>query len=282
MAGIRLMKSKENTIIRNTFPPRRSYGLLLEYSSENSIISNILSENILGIFLYYSHNNILSYNKVTGGAIPSGLAGIALTGATGNEIFRNVVSSCTFWIGAGIFLESSSNNNTIIQNTLECNVYGITLGYLAWEVGFEDQNSENKVYHNNFTENWKQVYGLYSINTWDNGYPSGGNYWSDYCGVDNRNGHYQNMTGSDGIGDAPYSLDENNKDRCPLINPWKPPIPGDTNKDSRVDMRDIALTARAFGSYPDHPRWNQIADINQDNKINMIDIAQIAKNFGKR
>jgi PKD repeat protein len=33
-------------------------------------------------------------------------------------------------------------------------------------------------------------------------------------------GPYQNETGSDGIGDTPYVIDENNLDRYPLMNPW--------------------------------------------------------------
>jgi hypothetical protein len=44
--------------------------------------------------------------------------------------------------------------------------------------------------------------------TWDNGYPSGGNYWSssNYIGPDLFNGPNQNITGGDGIGDNPYQV----------------------------------------------------------------------------
>jgi hypothetical protein len=46
-------------------------------------------------------------------------------------------------------------------------------------------------------------------NSWDNGYPSGGNYWSDHSNVDEANGVDQNVTGSDGIVDVNYQdLDE--------------------------------------------------------------------------
>jgi hypothetical protein len=54
-------------------------------------------------------------------------------------------------------------------------------------------------------------------NKWDNGYPSGGNYWSDYNGTDLYSGPYQNVTGSDGIGDTPYVIDANNTDHYPLM-----------------------------------------------------------------
>jgi hypothetical protein len=117
------------------------------------------------------------------------------------------------------------------------------------------------------------------VNVWDCGCPSGGNYWSDYAGVDLYSGPYQNMTGSDGVGDTPKPVNENNVDHYPLMSPWIPP--GDINGDGKVDMKDVAVAGVAFGSYPGHPRWNSMADENEDGKIDMRDIALIAKNFGK-
>jgi hypothetical protein len=55
----------------------------------------------------------------------------------------------------------------------------------------------------------------------------------------------------------------------------------DTNGDGTVDVRDIALIGRAFGTVPDDARWNPIADINLDNKVNIFDITLVAKKFGK-
>jgi hypothetical protein len=60
-------------------------------------------------------------------------------------------------------------------------------------------------------------------NVWDNGYPSGGNYWSDYNGTDLLLGSGQNETGSDGIGDTPYVIDANNRDNYPLMKPYAGP-----------------------------------------------------------
>jgi hypothetical protein len=67
-------------------------------------------------------------------------------------------------------------------------------------------------------------------------------------------------------------------------------MPGDINVDGRVDGRDLALAARAFGSYdsdilcpgsPPHPNWNAAADENEDGKIDAYDLGLIARNFGK-
>jgi len=55
----------------------------------------------------------------------------------------------------------------------------------------------------------------------------------------------------------------------------------DLNSDGEVDIVDVAIVAKAFESYPEHPRWNPIADVNKDDVIDIIDIALIARNFGK-
>jgi len=76
------------------------------------------------------------------------------------------------------------------------------------------------VYHNNFIENYRyhqaRVDKSHNVH-WDDSYPSGGNYWSDYAGVDVKSGPYQNETGGDGIGDTPYIIDVNNQDNYPLM-----------------------------------------------------------------
>jgi ABC-type transport system substrate-binding protein len=50
--------------------------------------------------------------------------------------------------------------------------------------------------------------------------------------------------------------------------------------DIKVNINDVAVAARAFGTYPGHARWSTIADINHDYKIDIKDVAAIAKKFG--
>jgi len=45
-------------------------------------------------------------------------------------------------------------------------------------------------------------------------------------------------------------------------------------------MRDLAVLARAFGSYPGASNWNPKADLNQDGVVNMRDAAILLDNFG--
>ena len=58
--------------------------------------------------------------------------------------------------------------------------------------------------------------------------------------------------------------------------------PGDINGDNKVDMKDIAIAAAAFGSVVGEPGWNEGADVNHDGKIDMKDIALVAAFFGKQ
>jgi len=58
-------------------------------------------------------------------------------------------------------------------------------------------------------------------------------------------------------------------------------ILGDVNGDGKVDVKDIGIVARAFGSTPSDPRWAPAADLNGDGRIDVRDISIVASNFGK-
>lgn len=57
------------------------------------------------------------------------------------------------------------------------------------------------------------------------------------------------------------------------------PSRADLNEDGKVDVYDLYLLCRAYGSYPGHERWNAAADMNDDGKVNIMDAALIAKAF---
>jgi hypothetical protein len=88
-----------------------------------------------------------------------------------------------------------------------------------------------------------------------------------------------NYTISAHAGPVPYET--NLADNTLTDGTIKVRLMGDVNDDGKVDMIDIGIICKAFGSYPGHPRWNPDADLIQDNKIDMKDIGYAAKNYGK-
>ena len=53
--------------------------------------------------------------------------------------------------------------------------------------------------------------------------------------------------------------------------------------DNKVDMKDIGVAVKAFGSTPGAPNWNFHADVAQslgDRKVDMKDIGYVVSKFG--
>jgi parallel beta-helix repeat protein len=126
---------------------------------------------------------------------------------------NNTITECKMEMGDYGFWLMYSSNNSIVANKIINNYCGVQL----------IRSSGNKILHNDFFSYEKQVETDSSLNVWDDGYPSGGNHWSDYVGADLYSGPYQNLTASDGIGDTPYPINADNKDNYPFMEPWSPP-----------------------------------------------------------
>ena len=200
--------SSHNQIVGNNIT-KNYEALRLWYDSNHNIISsNNISLNAWGIYVVESEENSIGENNISF----NGNTGINFDGSSHNYILKNKIVGNN----DGIWLYLSEHN-WILENDISNNVCGITL----------ENASSNIIYHNNFIDNELQVFDFYwtspwvpaSTNIWNNTYPSGGNYWSDYEGVDVKSGPNQDQSGSDGIGDTPYVIDENNTDYYPLMGP---------------------------------------------------------------
>jgi parallel beta-helix repeat protein len=170
-----------------------------------------LSHVNIGVELWQTNNTTISRNNITNNdeGVNTGIGegtGIWLYASSNNNISGNNMANN----GYGICLESSSNNNTIDENNISNNFCDIWLY----------NSSNNSIYHNNFVNNYYHDVQAGNANFWDDGYPSGGNYWSDYTDVDLYAGPSQDLLGSDGIWDHPYQLGENNQDNYPLVSLW--------------------------------------------------------------
>jgi parallel beta-helix repeat protein len=160
----------------------------------------------LSLFIIFPHP--LISEKLTGVFTDflQGSYGLVFTEDLTAPAFGNTISANGRF---GIEIWNAASYNSIYENTVEVSSYGIWIGMA----------SNNSIYHNNFINNIYHVSTYGSENTWDNGYPSGGNYWGGYNGSDTKSGGHQNQTDSDGIGDTPLVFDGTNKDNYPLMGP---------------------------------------------------------------
>jgi hypothetical protein len=59
-------------------------------------------------------------------------------------------------------------------------------------------------------------------------------------------------------------------------------VVGDVNGDGKVDIKDVAIVAKAYGSTLSGPRWNPLADLNGDLIIDIKDVAIVCAHFGQQ
>jgi len=196
--GIRLLRSQMNVVSGNTIL-NNTYGLDFYSANNNTLFSNDVSNNRYGMWLFNSWNNSFveinaSFNSEHGSFLINSCC--------------NVFSYSNFSSNKNCIYIENSDDNLILGNEISHNSeYGLRL----WNSSF------NVIIHNNFIENSinvEQPKNSSFSNLWDNGIE--GNFWSDYNGFD---------VDKDGIGDAPYTVDErawlglHSRDGYPLMAP---------------------------------------------------------------
>jgi parallel beta-helix repeat protein len=219
--GIFLADAQYNTIARNIVSHNYE-GVGLESGSHHNLVKdNAIYNNLIdGVSLWQSSHNTVTENTVTG----NGFNGVYVKDCYNNTLSQNNISGNGH---SGVYLYLDAHSNVVVENSIQDNSEkGIWI----------DSSNNNHVYHNAFIGNTLQAVDSHS-NSWNDSYPSGGNYWSDYQGVDQFSGPNQDIPGKDGIGDTPYNiLSGSNQDHYPLMIPygsqyphaeftWYPPAP---------------------------------------------------------
>jgi parallel beta-helix repeat protein len=173
-------------------------GIYLSNSSRillsNNSISNVL--NFVAVFEYYET-----------------VAGVFVEGGNSNIISSNNLTDNFLGIGF-----KDSNANLILENSVTFSLAVQKAQGYNDPAGLSfDNSSNNRIYHNNFMVSiGRQAGDSNSANIWDDGYPSGGNFWSDYL---SKHPHAQ-MIDDSGIGNVSYAIDSQNNDNYPLMSPF--------------------------------------------------------------
>jgi len=232
-----------------------SYGIVLQrYSSQNTILHNLLSGITNGIELYSSDSNIISNNTIVNCG-----TGIYADDSDYNTLSNNTIS-CNYYYWDAVILQGSRSNmllfntittskwgvelyynsyfNIIANNSFSDNQYGIYADHsnantirnntflqsTQYSIYFFHSNN-NILYHNTFYYYWAsdgQAYEESSDNIWNLPYNQCGNFWSDFASGDNNHGLSQNILGGDGIVDISYIIPGgDNQDHYPLMQPWQ-------------------------------------------------------------
>ena len=206
-------RSTSFLISGNQVQGNRQTGISIDESNDFQVTYNIVADTSggapgIGIRVINSGGDglMISNNTIAQNDVGVSIESSGDLYVSGNTIDGN---------GVGVIVYSPfmthSGDIAIVQNEISNNGKGVILHFTF----------DSVFYHNNFDNNYIQAIDTNSTtNSWDNGYPSGGNFWSDYTGVDNCSGPNQDVCPSpDGIGDTPYVFSYN-QDNYPLMNPY--------------------------------------------------------------
>jgi hypothetical protein len=184
-------------------------GVLGAYDN-NRIVSNSFSGVTWDIAVYGNNyevtQNHMDYMRIQGSNV---------------HVYKNEIQIQSY--GSAFWITNSTNI------TIEAN--NVKTGEMITSFISTSGGSTMKVFHNNFfnADNVQfdkgEFYmfgmsGLSDLDAWDDGYPSGGNYWSDYTA------RYSNAStvGDSGVWNTPYLIQAeymyNLVDRYPLVKPY--------------------------------------------------------------
>ena len=203
------------------------YGNRLEFARDTAVSVGgdgiVVEGNVIrdsggsGIYVYRTTDALIRNNQVSGARTRGIIVTHGAQPAYGSTVVGNYVE------GSGWGIMSEQTQGLIRGNTLRGNGVGVEL-----------RLGSNEVDHNHFEFNTVQARDTVPGNAWDDGYPSGGNWWSDYAGDDLYSGPGQDIPGSDGIGDAPQPVPTFGVDRYPFYSAPAPGVPQEFTANAQV------------------------------------------------
>lgn len=221
--GIALSEANNGTVTSSVIE-NVGFGIFAMYANSLNVTNSVIANaSMIAMEIAYSEWVLVTGNDLTDNEMTDiALSGAVRSAVMGNTCLRSNLSSILVIesddvtvadnnvsdsSGVGIGIENSVNS-IIRFNDITMN-----------EMGFAVNGSANlEIYNNRFIGNTVQAMAENVTNVaWDAGYPTGGNYWSNYSGEDVFSGPDQDQPGSDGIGDTPFIINGTGVDRYPWM-----------------------------------------------------------------
>jgi parallel beta-helix repeat protein len=205
----------QNEIMLNGTGPNT--GIVSDNVNNVTISGNVVTTNSSSssngnslIYSGYSNNLTVSDNQLNGVNKGNNYA-LQIMSDSHGKIDNNSITNTPFGVSIAY-----SDNFTIDGNYFT-NTSQDALGFNTVE--------NATIYHNDFLNyTGISMTGIKNIR-FNLSYPIGGNYWSNLSGhsVDQKSGSGQNIAGSDGINDTPFSPSKGVTDYYPLVSKWVRP-----------------------------------------------------------
>ena len=230
-AGGIVLQSTSDSVIEDNVVTNCTITGIEAVGSNNTIRGNLVAHcqeglNLRGDNITAVHNDIFN---PTEGSIGAGSLGIYAHSVNWLAVSDNSISVAPK--EKGVYLMDCMNVsimnssiggdlglNNIDNFRLENNSIG-TNATIEFSLGF---SGTIDIRHNSMNNVSVINYYTTPAISWYSSYPGGGNYWSQYPGVDEKSGVNQNQPGADGIGDTPYVISSYDTDRYPLMSPVVP------------------------------------------------------------
>jgi parallel beta-helix repeat protein len=255
----------QNCYLHNASGPDYK-GIDLYGVKNGTITGNVISENYRGIFFYQS-----GYCTVVNNSFTHNIYGLR---SFSDWRFRPHPPIPAPDIGINI------TENIFFDNTQ----YGVLIDFTANiynTLGLPPAGTHDIIYRNNFINNSIILpQSAWAIGTWNWEYPIGGNYWTNYTGYDNFSGPNQDIPGSDGIGDTPFSFFDypfECVDHYPLMSPFgisnytyfKIPVIAGWNLISTPIILSSSNLPSAFSDIDGDTSWDRIQFYDPFNDANL-------------
>jgi parallel beta-helix repeat protein len=204
-----VFNGRGNTISCSNY---EQYGVKLDSVANVTVTGLIIRGSPTGCFYgialtnstncHVTNNTVTDVNSYYWSLYP--YVGIYISGGKQNTVSQNVLLN-----NLGGMRIANTSDNLIVANFIDCE-YHQAYGYpravsLSYAVS-------NRFYRNSFMLTDIVTSTTGSNNTWDNGFPNGGNYWSNYQSHNPTPRKINNT----GVYDVAYVIDDENIDHYPL------------------------------------------------------------------